>query len=253
MPLDKLPIFHFSFDDQYSLTSTFLRFQEHYESPVFAGKTFTLEEFSDWYATTAVSRTMSYYQDWSGFNFPSYVLHAFQNGGFHPLSRKEIALINTIENRASDKDIDFYVIGTHKENDEVVILHEIIHGIYYINKEYAERVNSIVESHDLTNFKSAIINMGYRNEVLNDECNAYMTTGLATQLFGIDDDEVLKCTFELKELIKTTLKFDVDDENDKSMLESLITTINMKMVTKKHDVVFSSKVDFWTKLEVSSE
>jgi len=33
------------FDNQKELTTTFLRFQEHYESPKFRGKIFSLKEF----------------------------------------------------------------------------------------------------------------------------------------------------------------------------------------------------------------
>ena len=42
-------VFHLAFPSRYLLTSTFLRFQEHYESPHFRGKIFTREEFEDWY------------------------------------------------------------------------------------------------------------------------------------------------------------------------------------------------------------
>ena len=37
-------------DTQYELASTFMRLQEHYESPKFRGKKVDLEEYMDWYA-----------------------------------------------------------------------------------------------------------------------------------------------------------------------------------------------------------
>ena len=43
-------IFVIRFRSQYELASTFLRFQEHYESARFKNRVFTLEEFMDWYA-----------------------------------------------------------------------------------------------------------------------------------------------------------------------------------------------------------
>ncbi|MEK7106247.1 MAG: ABC transporter ATP-binding protein, partial [Patescibacteria group bacterium] len=61
---------------QYALASTFLRFQEHYESPKFRGQFFSLEEFMDWYAEEYGNFT--YYKDWTGFNIPSYILKSFR-------------------------------------------------------------------------------------------------------------------------------------------------------------------------------
>ena len=48
---------------QYWLTSTFLRFQEYYESPKFRNLGFSLEEFQDWYVTTRDHGEFSYYSD----------------------------------------------------------------------------------------------------------------------------------------------------------------------------------------------
>jgi hypothetical protein len=82
-----------TFDNQIDLTSTFLRFQEHYESPFFKGKYFTLDEFKEWYIKTSPngkkSGKFTYYTDWGGFNIPSYILKPFYNGAFNPLSENE--------------------------------------------------------------------------------------------------------------------------------------------------------------------
>jgi hypothetical protein len=66
------------FATQYELSSTFLRFQEHYESPRFHGRVFSLEEYMDWYATRYGNFT--YYQDWAGFNVPSTAFRPFLCG-----------------------------------------------------------------------------------------------------------------------------------------------------------------------------
>jgi hypothetical protein len=62
-------IYLLRFETQYEITSSFLRIQEHYESPHFSGRVFTLEEFMDWYA--AEYGAFTYLEDWSGFNVPS--------------------------------------------------------------------------------------------------------------------------------------------------------------------------------------
>ena len=76
----------------YQLASTFLRFQEHYGSPRFRGRRFTLEEYMDWYA--AEYGGFTYFDDWEGFNIPSWVLSPFRNGEFDPLLRKEKKLLD---------------------------------------------------------------------------------------------------------------------------------------------------------------
>src|SRR3989344_6116167 len=72
---------------QYQLAATFMRFQEHYESPYFRKKIFSVEEYMDWYARKRGNFT--YYKDWSGFNIPSWVLAPFYEGKFDPLLEKE--------------------------------------------------------------------------------------------------------------------------------------------------------------------
>ena len=80
-------IYLLRFKTQYELTSTFLRVQEHYESPQFHGRIFTLEQYMDWYVARYGS--FSYYQDWSGFNVPSTAFQPFYDGKFDPLTEKE--------------------------------------------------------------------------------------------------------------------------------------------------------------------
>ena len=43
-------IYLLRFRTQYELAATFLRVQEHYESPKFHGRVFSLEQYMDWYA-----------------------------------------------------------------------------------------------------------------------------------------------------------------------------------------------------------
>ena len=63
-------IIHLKFKRKKDLTQTMLRFQEHFESPKFRNKFFSLEEFKAWYITTTPNNKFTYYSDWSGFNFP---------------------------------------------------------------------------------------------------------------------------------------------------------------------------------------
>src|ERR1700730_3525707 len=88
-------IYLLRFKTQYQLTATFLRVQEHYESPRFHGRIFSLEQYMDWYASRYGNFT--YYQDWAGFNVPSTALQPFYEGKFDPLSEKEMQLLGVFK------------------------------------------------------------------------------------------------------------------------------------------------------------
>lgn len=162
-------IYHLNFPTQHLLASTFLRFQEHYESPKFAGKAFTWKEFAAWYK--AEYGAFSYFEDWSGFNIPSRVLDAFYRGDFDPLTRRESAfldLFRSVEGR-------FYIIGTYTEKvDEGTLRHETAHGLYYRDDEYRARAQKILETVDLEPIYAILTELGYGPNVLEDEAHAYL-------------------------------------------------------------------------------
>lgn len=133
---------------QEHLASTFLRFQEHYESPEFRGKIFTLEEYKEYY--TKKHGEFSYYKDWSGFNVPSYVFEPFRQGKFDPLSTKESRLLSLLRAYKGK----FYVIGTYerkdeKQKEEITLQHETAHGLFYTVPEYKEEILAILSKVDL--------------------------------------------------------------------------------------------------------
>src|SRR3972149_11672005 len=88
-------IFSLSFNSQVEMSSAFLRFSEHYESPEFRGKIFTVEEFKQWYIQDAIKRgwqtkqKFTYCTSWEGFMVPSETLQPFYEGKFNPLSVQE--------------------------------------------------------------------------------------------------------------------------------------------------------------------
>lgn len=95
-------VYQVHFDKQSQLASTFLRFQEFYESPKFRGRTFTRAEFEEYY--TQEHGSFSYLEDWAGFNLPSDVLHPFLNGDFDPLSDEEVSLLQYFRQKFSPVD-----------------------------------------------------------------------------------------------------------------------------------------------------
>ncbi len=166
----KKGIFLLKFKDQHSLTSTFLRFQEHYESPKFRGKIFSLKEFKSWYKTTKKGK-FTYYTDWNGFNIPNYILKPFYQGKFNPLSLKERKLLNLFK----DQSTQFYIIGTHEKCNS--FKHELGHAMFYMDSNYKFEVVKIIKRFKLNKIKKKLISIGYCNPVLNDEINAYSING----------------------------------------------------------------------------
>lgn len=160
-------IVHLNFPTQELLCSTFLRFQEHYESPKFKGKIFTLDEFKEWY--TIEKGSFSYYTDWSGFNIPSYVLNPFYEGKFNPLEEKEKAFLEYFK----EKQGKFYIIGTYGD-EQSLLEHEIAHGLFYINDDYREEALKILSKVELFEVYAYLQKLGYHQSVWEDEAHAYL-------------------------------------------------------------------------------
>lgn len=168
----KLPIYLIESSSRQCLAETFMRFQEYYESPVFRGRPFSVEEFSAWYASEYGAFT--YARDWSGFNIPSAVLEPFRRGDFNPLTDKEKKLLELL----NGDDGPFYVIGATSKDDwfKDTIRHEFVHGAFATNKDYREHVIRLIQLKKPEKIKKVLAGMGYGSNVLEDELNAYLLT-----------------------------------------------------------------------------
>jgi hypothetical protein len=159
-------VFLVRFDSQYALASTFLRIQEHHESPTFRNRVFTLEQFMDWYA--ARFGAFTYYEDWSGFNVPSTALQPFYDGAFGPLLRKEERLLRLFRREPPP----YYVIGVADEAD---LKHELAHALYFTQPEYRDDVRRAMRPYDTTPLHKRLA-AGYHRSVWIDEVHAYLAT-----------------------------------------------------------------------------
>ena len=159
-------IYLLGFRTQYELTSTFLRVQEHYESPKFHGRVFTLEQYMDWYAGRYGNFT--YYQDWSGFNVPSTAFRAFLDGKFDPLSDKEKQLLRLFK----DLRERFYVIGVYDGGTKHSLTHELAHALYFIDDDYRHAVRKAMRGYDTSALAKQLAKTGYAQHVIRDEIQA---------------------------------------------------------------------------------
>lgn len=157
-------------DSQDELGLTFMRFQEHYESPNpdFKSKIFTQGQLKRWYSETYGSN--SYHSHWVGFNFPSSVLTPFKDGLFDPLTSEEKRLLDLFKYR-QDK---FYIIGAQNNN---VLRHELSHALYASNPKYKEAIDKFVirNKNKLKKTIQYLSDKGYCKDVINDELQAYIT------------------------------------------------------------------------------
>lgn len=167
------------FPDQELLCRTFCRVQEHYESPEFAGRVFTLGEFRSWY--TAREGAWSYYDDWGGFNVPDSAFKALDDGSFDPLTPEE-AWLAGVRRGAGAK----YVIGAYKGCAPDVVPHELSHAMFRLNDVYRIAVLGTLAQYDLTDLKEWLVRTGYGPNVILDECHAYLGESTA----GLDRERV---------------------------------------------------------------
>jgi hypothetical protein len=163
-------IYHLSFPNQFLMNASFVRLQEHFESPKFRGKLFTHEEFRAWYRSTREHKEFSYYTDWGGFNIPGYVLTPFLNGRFDPLRPEEQALVETFRGMQGP----LYIIGTLETDRISTLRHELAHALYHTNPTYRREVDTILDGINCNPLHRLLKSMGYHAAQWRDEAHAYL-------------------------------------------------------------------------------
>lgn len=158
------------FKTQYEMASTFLRVQEHYESPRFANRVFSLEQFMDWYASRNRRRRFTYFEDWSGFNVPSTAFQPFYQGKFGPLLEKEKRLLARFRRLRGR----FYVIGVAADGEKSTLVHELAHALFFTDEVYRQAVRAAIRAYDTSALRRKIAREGYARHVIEDEVQAYL-------------------------------------------------------------------------------
>jgi hypothetical protein len=203
--MDKRDIYLIESKKRSKLAKTFMRLQEYYESPVFGGRPFSIKEFSDWYSMEYGAFT--YAQDWAGFNIPSWVLKPFLSGDFNPLTKKERNLLGFFKNN-TDK---FYVIGVSKDDYECsdVLKHEFVHGLFYTNDRYRQDVITCLKDHQPKVIISALEDLGYGDNVIDDETNAYLLVEPKTLEDYVSVSGTHRLRMRLNSIFKKHFNYDI--------------------------------------------
>lgn len=174
-------IVHVRMPDKRMLALAMCRIQEHYESPFpeIRGKVFTLGQLRAMGSrhcpgVFTYAGGNRFDADWSGFNWPSYALEPFIRGMFDPLTEYEEDLVNALKCKQGD----YYVIGTYGDKDpDGALDHEICHALYYTDKAYHGAVKAALSQYRerLSGLRDMLTSWGYCEEVLDDECHAYLS------------------------------------------------------------------------------
>jgi hypothetical protein len=165
------------------MNAAFLRPQEHYESPKFRGKFFTLDQFKKWYRTTRPHQEFSYYTDWSGFNLPHQALRPFLKGTFGELSPLESIIIEPCRGTKGS----CYIIATTQADAGDTLRHEMAHALYHTNSTYREEVERALALVNLNPIYRCLKGLGYHHERWKDEAHAYIGDAAAElELLGIN-------------------------------------------------------------------
>lgn len=192
-------IYWAEFEDDYTLCMSFLRFQEYYESPdsTVRGQVVPYLDLIEKYSKGTSNWAFSYVADWGGFNLPSRVIEEVLARGIpdHNIYDYRILAIHSFIRSRTDK--PYYLIGTGRRQ-ESYLKHEIAHGLFYTLPEYEEEMLRLIEdlSPDvLDGLYQILLGDGYTSEVLDDEVQAYISTGMDDSFSFYIEDKV-KARFE---------------------------------------------------------
>ncbi len=206
-------VFCVFFEDNFDMSMTFMRAQEFYESSNkdFRGKTFTLIEHMRYYSKKFGKGSYTYTNDYVGFNLPSSVLYdtrfVYSDRNDYDVEREQITF--TIEEKLKSKELepDFYLIAVMNDNKQETkrgLIHEMAHGLFYTNHLYRqEMVKLIAERVDdktYSKFRKILLKHGYGPNVILDEMQAYLSTGL------IDDMKALNISENTKRKFRKTFR-----------------------------------------------
>lgn len=184
-------IFVLDFKRHYDLAMHFLRVQETYESanPLFRNRSFTLVDFMDWYIHKYKRGGFSYPFDWGGFNVPSTIMDMVY--GKESLSSARVRDWNKYDDymsklhlKLSSEASRYYLVGISEGNEET-LSHELAHGLYFTNPQYRREANGLVSNLPKSvrkRMNAYLTGLGYARNVLVDETQAYLATGLTQSL-----------------------------------------------------------------------
>ena len=185
-----------------------IRIEEFYESPFeeIKGKYFTLDRYMDLYAESK-NGVFSYFTDWAGFNIPGPVLLEWLLTFRHDLRDKERALLCQVEPVVKAWSQTYLIALEESRKD--VLDHEIAHALYFLNPDYKNIQDWLIESipSDIkAKFYNYLQNAGYDKSVFHDEIQAMISECLEG-ISKIEDYFKISLTSEERNILDTIRVF----------------------------------------------
>jgi hypothetical protein len=166
----------------------FMRYQEFYESD---SDTFRVKGFK-FYKEKTKKDYFSYHEDWAGYNIPCTSIEScitkIPDLNFYDLIM--FSVVDTIREKVGSE--NFYLIGIDQSDgeDTSLIFHEVAHGLWFSSPIYKRKQMVNIENlspntRDIISRK--ITGMGYGENVVDDEIQAYLSTGIGDEMKRIKD------------------------------------------------------------------
>jgi len=180
----------------------FMRYQEFYESDSdsFRGKGFKWTEFVNYYKNKTKNDILTYHEDWSGYNIPCDSIEScislIPDINFYDLIM--FSIVDTIRDIVGNE--KFYLIGIDQNDGEKsdLIYHELAHGLWFVSPKYKTEQSNNIESlpnYMETSLSSKLKGMGYGPNVIEDEIQAYLSTGTDSSMNRIKDIKKYRIPF----------------------------------------------------------
>ena len=180
----------------------FMRYQEFYksDSDTFRGKGFTWHDFTKYYKEKTKNDILTYHIDWAGYNIPCNSIESciklIPDLNFYDLIM--FSIIDTIRSVVGSD--DFYLIGIDQSTgeDPDLIYHEVAHGLFFVNPSYKKKMMDNIENMNpriREQLSNKISKMGYGSNVIDDEIQAYMSTGIDKSMAQVKEIKQARAPF----------------------------------------------------------
>jgi hypothetical protein len=170
-----------SCESAFQLSRLFWRAQEMFESanPQFRKAVPTLMGYMEWYsANVSDVGAFTYDSDYVGFNLPAKSIARTLSFDIPDLNQYDVTFARIAERVSALQGGDFYLIGA-LSGDVARTDHEIAHGMFYLMPKYREASTKLVKAlAQREEIASMLRSEGYADEVVIDETQAYLATGL---------------------------------------------------------------------------
>ena len=194
--------------DSQLLAMTFLRPQEYYESrfPEIFRTQFKISNFNEIYMEWTGKDKFTYCEDWGGYNLPSNILEEcmfnLDQSDINYYDEIMFFLIKTIKMREGNK--PYYLIGVDSLTGNV-LEHEFAHGMYHTVPEYKTKMDALTANlppHVKNGMLKGLSAYGYVDDVIDDEIQAFISTGLAYEMVELKIRGINKEMKKYKQVFK---------------------------------------------------